>query len=551
MPDLMNSLQGQDLGHFRILAEHWGLELDAPDARNALHQLVPNILHKGLIEDVVGTLPVEARRALDDLASGGGRLAWVRFTQRYGEVRQWGAGRRDRERPDQHPISIAERLWYLALVGRANLDTPDGPVEFAYIPEDILHLLPSRMGGSGPVLGRTASPQESAIQIPACDHILDDGCTLLAALRCELSPVNDISVPSAFLTTLLIEAHVLDDENTLNSDETRHFLEMPRGDALRHLVQIWLHGAINDLRMLPSLSAEGDWENYPARTRQIILEYLLALKEDRWWNLTEFILAIQRNQPDFQRPTGDYDTWYLRDTRTGEFLRGFEHWDDVEGALLRYLITGPLHWLGILDLAAPAQGMPVSAFRFGLWGHALVQDDSPTGVADEDQPIHVYMDGRIVIPRLARRAIRYQLARFSTWEGYKQEDYHYRLTPSALERAGRQGLTVNHLLTLLNNQTLAVPPMLEKALHRWEKQGTEVRVEALEILRSASPDILHNLRKSPAGRYFGDALGVNSVIVKPGAGRQVLAALADMGILGEVREKPANTEDDSNGSFQI
>jgi len=550
MPDLMSSLQGQDLGHFRILAERWGLELNALDVRSAMQELVPNILQKEHIDDVIGTLPVEARQALDDLASGGGRLSWVRFTQRYGEVRQWGAGRRDRERPDQHPISIAERLWYLALVGRANLDTPDGPVEFAYIPEDILHLLPVQVEASRPILERAALPKEHVYQIPAGDGILDDGCTLLAALRCDL-PADLIFVPPVFLKALLIEARVLDDDYTVSGEATRRFLEMPRAQALRHLVQTWLHGAINDLRMLPSLSAEGDWENDPIRTRQTVLAYLLTLKEMRWWSVPEFISAIQRDHPDFQRPTGDYDTWYIRNKRTGEFLRGFEHWDEVEGALLRYLITGPLHWLGILDLAAPTQDSAAGAFRFSSCGRALIRNEIPKGVAEEDQPVHVFMDGRIDIARLAQRAVRYQLARFSCWEGYKQEVYHYRLTPTALERAGRQGLTVNHLLTILNNQTVVVPPMLEKALHRWEKLGTEVKVEQVEILRSASPDILINLRKSTAGRFLGDALGVNSVIVKPGAGRKVLAALAEMGILGDVQEKAAKTEDDSDESFQI
>ncbi len=546
MPDLMASLQGQDLGHFRILAEQWGIELNAPDARHALQQIVPQILHAEIIQDVTATLPAEARQALSDLASSGGKLAWVRFTQRYGEIRQWGAGRRDRERPDQNPISAAERLWYLGVIGRANLDTPDGPVEFAYIPDDILAFLRRGIANSGQNFGRPASPQECVNEIPADDFILDDACTFLAALRCGL-PIALLSVSIPFMSALMLEGHILDDEETLNSEETRRFLEMRRGDALRHLVQLWLQGTINDLRMLPSLKVEGELTNNPVRTRKIILDHLSALHEDRWWDLSDFILAMQRLDPDFQRPTGDYETWYLRDALSGDFRRGFEYWNDVEGALLRYLIKGPLHWLGILDLASAAPGQEVRAFRVSPWARALIQGEIPDGMNDEDQPFRLYTDGRITVPRLTRRAIRYQLARFSTWEEYKQDAYHYRLTPAALGRAEKQGLTVNHLLTLLNKHIPAIPPMLIRAIQRWEKLGTEVRMETVDIIRSKSPDILQTLRKSPAGRFLGDALGVNSIIVKPGFSRQVLTALTEMGILGEEENHSQTTGTETDG----
>ena len=48
---------------------------------------------------------------------------------------------------------------------------------------------------------------------------------------------------------------------------------------------------------------------------------------------------------------------------SGEYLRGFEHWDEVDGRLIRYIITGPLHWLGVLDLARPEAEQEVTAFR--------------------------------------------------------------------------------------------------------------------------------------------------------------------------------------------
>ncbi len=64
----------------------------------------------------------------------------------------------------------------------------------------------------------------------------------------------------------------------------------------------------------------------------------------------DFIDYVSVTAPDFARPDGRYDTWHIRDTETGEFLHGFQHWRRVEGGLIRRLLEGPLHWLGLLQI---------------------------------------------------------------------------------------------------------------------------------------------------------------------------------------------------------
>jgi hypothetical protein len=54
------------------------------------------------------------------------------------------------------------------------------------------------------------------------------------------------------------------------------------------------------------------------------------------------------------------------------------------------------------------------------------------------------------------------------------------------------------------------------------------------VLRLSSPEILQELRTSRAARFLGDPLGPTTVIVNPGAREKVLAALAEMGYLGEI-----------------
>ena len=197
MPDLAHSLPAKDLGFLRIVASLWGVELTSADPALASTELAEALCDAGLVEEVISTLPADGRAALDALIGAGSRIPWVTFARRFGEVREMGAGRRDREQPHLHPASAAEMLWYRALLAKSFFDTEKGPQEFAYIPDDLLMALEfAGVAGEEPVdeppeisvdeaipemrgnitsepLGRPASPGEKAHPVPADDRILD------------------------------------------------------------------------------------------------------------------------------------------------------------------------------------------------------------------------------------------------------------------------------------------------------------------------------------------------------------------------------------------
>jgi hypothetical protein len=127
------------------------------------------------------------------------------------------------------------------------------------------------------------------------------------------------------------------------------------------------------------------------------------------------------------------------------------------------------------------------------------------------------------------------LARFCEWDEPKAEEYPYRITAESLKRAGEQGLKAEQLLAMLVKHTSgAVPPALVKALKRFEANGAEARVESLLVLRVSKPEIMEEMRRSKAGKYFGEALSPVAVTVKTGAIQNVLAELAELGLLAEV-----------------
>src|SRR6266540_6346711 len=185
MPDLEHTLQGHDLGFLKIVAGGWGIELNAPDTVTALPILIEGILENGDFAEVIESLPQDAKSVLQSLLQNEGRILWATLVRKYGELRRMGMAKRDRERPDLKPASAVEVLWYRGLIGRAflNLSPGNEPQEFAYIPDDLLPLLPTLRGDAPPPLGRPATPNEAAFPLLAKDRILDYACTLLAALR--------------------------------------------------------------------------------------------------------------------------------------------------------------------------------------------------------------------------------------------------------------------------------------------------------------------------------------------------------------------------------
>jgi hypothetical protein len=541
MPDLHQTLQGHDLGFLHLVAGLWGVDPGEGDKRSVLQSLIAALQDEALFWEMVESLPASARQALEDLAQRGGRLPWAAFSRRYGDIRPMGAARRERERPDLHPVSPAEMLWYRALIGRAFLDLPPAePQEYAYIPDEWLAWLNTTPAPAPTLNVRPATPAEAAHPRLASDAILDHACTLLAALRSGLPLPEALGdIPTAALQALLQSAGLLDEHARPLPEGVQRFLQAPRGEALLVLFQAWQGSrTFNELRLLPHLAFEGQWENDPLRARTALLSLLGPLAaQPTWWSLEGFITAVRETQPDFQRPAGDYDSWFIRRAGSEQFLRGFAHWDEVDGALVRFILTGPLHWLGVLDLAAasPEPDAPVVAFRFSAWAGALLAGQPPQGLAEENGHLVIHSDARLTLPPLTPRWLRYQIARFGEWLPPDAQGHHYRLTPTSLQRARQQGLKVEHLLSLLQKYAAGpIPPAVVQALRRWESQGTPAHIQRVILLRVSRPEILAELRRGPAARCLAEVLAPTLAVVRPGQVERLRRALAEQGYLTEV-----------------
>ncbi|NMD26880.1 MAG: hypothetical protein GYA81_02800, partial [Chloroflexi bacterium] len=189
MPGILHCLSGHDLSFLRAAADLWGLTVSGKDAPTTMRALAAALAQHPDLEEVAAALPDESRLALAALQNRGGSLPWASFTRLYGELRQMGPARRAREKPHFFPQSTTERLWYRALIGRDFFRQDDALVELAYIPEEFLERLPKFQDLAEPAPRLEPVPQSLVERALFWQNrVLDESCTLLAALRRFGSP---------------------------------------------------------------------------------------------------------------------------------------------------------------------------------------------------------------------------------------------------------------------------------------------------------------------------------------------------------------------------
>jgi hypothetical protein len=81
-----------------------------------------------------------------------------------------------------------------------------------------------------------------------------------------------------------------------------------------------------------------------------------------------------------------------------------------------------------------------------------------------------------------------------------------------------------------------LPQSIIEALDRWEKYGAEVSVETALLLHLDKPELMPILQKTPGiSRCLGEILNPKVVVVKPGRLEPLKQALAEIGLLAQVK----------------
>jgi hypothetical protein len=536
MPSLRQLLLDTDAALLRVLAARWELDVSSTRARDMAGALATWLGDPQRAASIVERLSQAERDALRTLIANGGSIGAVVFAQRFGSIRPIGPARLERDQPWRAPISPAEGLWYLGLIFRSFEHTRNGVHEVFVAPEELIPL--------GALLRARELPQhtlpplaEPSATLSADAMLADDLCTWLAHLlspsRVPLTQQLRDSNPDrlTFLQHLARRAQLVrPDQPRLDPPPVLAWLGAPAIDQLRGLFNAWADDPEwNDLYHVTTLIPEetGSWSNDPLAARQALLQHLLAALPQTWHSIDALIEMICQQTPDFAR--GDFDTWYIRDASTGEYLRGFAFWDRVEGALIHYMLTHPLFWMGVVDLNVERNMFHMTAYGAILLGRS--------DAAPPTEPVaryRVHADATVHIAA-ARRYDRFQLARIADPISVG-DTYLYRLTPASLARARAQKIDAVRIIKSLRQASQAeLPPPVEKALRRWSEKGVEATLERTLLLRVKSEAVIKRLQASPKTRnLIGDVVGPAAVQVSEKNWPKLVSALAELGLLVDV-----------------
>lgn len=553
---LYQALLDCDGARLRVIALQWDIALKAELRTDAAAQLADAMARAEAVEQVWELLPANARVALEDLQRREGAIPWAIFTRRWGQVRLVGPGRLEREELWRAPVSPAEALWYWGLVFRTTTLSPTGdPVEMAYLPAALSLYLPPPSQQELPPPESVAAPPRILV---GADGLCEALVTLWTFLQNEsVRPAEDGSWPTrlreqyleAFDAAAALQLHLLEtlaleqdwirlDERGLLRPVPGRMMDWLRGGRRMQwcsLAQAWEQSrAWNDLAHVAALRADPllGWLNDPLASRQRMLGILRRFTPGVWYTLTTFIAYVREHEPDFLRPDGDYESWNLRDAATGAPLRGFAMWDLVEGALLAFMTTGPLWWLGMVDLGCTTPHLPPDSFCINAAGAAFLGVDGAFDLP-EPPPVVLRRDGALTLPP-GRRYERFQLGRIAASlavEGATQ----YRLTPLSLSRAKTQRISLERIFEFLETATeKPLPAAFRKAVERGYHGGEQIRLARVWLLRVKDPELLDY----PAIRaLLHERLSPRAALIRESDRERLLALLIQEGLLPEIEEE--------------
>ncbi len=555
MRSLQESLAEYGETMLRAIAEQWQVAADEPAA--LLARLATAMLEPARLAAFVAALDDDARAALAMVAGAGGSIRGYLLTRIHGEVRRLGPRAIERETPWRHPASASERLWYGGLLFRryGRLGAYHG--EIYYIPPDLAAILPAQ---PAPPRALALVPVAPATALPAGgreagDALALDVETLLGHLRrhpVPLRPEGDLP-PAAFgplgarlwgeneperlalLQRLALEARLIVRRggHAQVGAQTRSWLQQPGYRRQALLFRTWQRDAHwNELWRVPMLRCEETgWRNDPVAARAAILDALRQCPPG-WLRLADLVAALKDTRPDFARPDGDYDSWYIRDVASGQYLSGFAHWDDVEGALIVHLITRSLYWLGAVALAGDKLPSPSSEalFRLTAWGRAFL-GQAPAPAAAPPRPVAVQADLTILVPRAASAYDRVRIERFARWQGREGDSDRYRVDGESAWQAFNGGIHAHQIIAFLQRAAGGpLPAEAIRTLHAWGARYGQVTVRRALLLQTANAETLRLLRSDPElGQRLGAMVSERAILIPEDQFPAVLARLKALG----------------------
>jgi len=380
--------------------------------------------------------------------------------------------------------------------------------------------------------------------------------TFLSALNLPTDVANDESSNARmyFMRRLLVAMGEFDGDNFagfLYATQESKLLAQPMAERIKNTFETWQHtGAWNELNRLPvdHFGIDHRREAPPelAGAREAILRSIVRLAvghPQEWVRVDSLIGQIRRKDYQFlfKRNEKRYfgENIYMYPSRTyGVSFTGIRDdasgWVRVEQAFIINVLTGPLAWLGAVELGygkeqQTGENTVPQSFRLTEVGAWLL------GLAD--MPEFAEVGGRVVVQPnfviLAMEPINDQvlvdLDRFADASSGERVT-SYEMTRASVYRGQRQGWHAAEILAFLEqHQGMPVASNVRRTLEEWELQHRRITFRRNQVVvQFADAETQHETREL-LGEYQARSLTEQfDVLGKPDA-KQVIHALHEAG----------------------
>lgn len=515
-PDFRHWLAERSDSERATLARLWKVALHAPWPAAALADAV---LQPATVGARLASLSGRERATLEQVQAGGGRIAALRLEREYGRIRDHDtyANPRAYLAALEGPPSPVERLYTLGMLQHIKLHGE----RWYVVPPDLLALLPPvplrerhvRLDPAAMPLRITAgeariaerhmlvllgAAHDGVLATTTGGAITKAGLTLLA--RQWSTPV-DLGVvrrehhwPSlhALHSTGLAAGllRVASDGTLRPTREALDWMRLPAGERSQTLLDGWLEADWDELAQLGGLVFRRAYSRNLLVARRGVLRLLGELAASTWFALDALIAAVHDVDPDFARPSGNYDDWGIQN-RFGVSLDGYDNWEVVEGEQLRLMITRSLHWLGLIDLGQHGEQM---VFRINALGAMLLGGAAPPAMPPEE-PLLVQPTFEVLVPPYASPYARFQVGRVAQLVRHDALTV-YQLTRKSVQAAQERNIGPDEIVRFLEEQSRRpVPQNVAATIREWADQHGRLRLRRAVLLQSNDPVLLEQVRR--------------------------------------------------------
>lgn len=506
MPTTLQMLKGHTPVLLEIIMEMRSARIDTDSPAERLFLLAEALTSPDSVEnarDELADTHTGVREALEALVGANGKIPETQFARDFGPLEIMGDDRLRESERWLDPQSVSEILYFNGLISRGFEGTGPDAYPIIYMPSDIVDQFPRQAEAGrdgGLALGPAQAPAHNQI-LDIQDHMLNDlgsvmGCLHHQPLRLvdrELHPEDDarltrrllappdtpdLEVRKRLLLHIVKRLHLFKRGTgssdtpmlVLNRSRTRHFLALDRHQQRTVMWQAWQQSPKwNDLCETPVLECRNTarWQNDPRGTRDAFLRLCRSLRLGYWYRMEEVVAAIHAQAPDFQRPSGDYDSWYLWHRDRATFVRGFAQWALADGELVRFLLGGPMYWLGALRQAEAPGAATSTVLNLTRAGAIWLGADAVPSEPGPRPHVTVNPDFTLQVPLDLSLGQRFRIERFAWWQ-QSSTFYRYQITQRSLEQAFREGIGSERILEFLRRiSSSALPRRVENAIRKF------------------------------------------------------------------------------------